>query len=210
MTRLRHLVTVSWEIFSRKVSGGLLPINKEASMQLQYAYLLQQMLPLTIHEADEQAHIELETTITHTDGSRNNVDIVIVGKKGDRQEVIAVELKYYRRLSSSGGNRGGQDIFKKAVYEDLEVLERYVSSGYARHGVLLVMTDMKGFVEPLAKVGKAWGYDISHGHRTNAGEAFEIPVGGKPVSIRLERSYFFDWRSHGQTIWFAELEGMSG
>ena len=176
-------------------------------MQLQYAYVLQQLLPLTLHEPDEQVHIELETTINHLDGRRNNVDILIVGTKGEHQVKIAVELKYYRRIASSGRLRGAQDIFKKAVYEDLEVLEHYVSGGHAHHGVLLVMTDMKGFVEPLARRGKAWEYDISQGHRTIAGNDFKIPVGGREVNIRLDKSYFFNWRCHGGSHWFAELEG---
>lgn len=35
--RTRELITLAWDIFSRKVGNGLITINKEASMQLQYA-----------------------------------------------------------------------------------------------------------------------------------------------------------------------------
>jgi len=38
--RLRRAISIAWEIFGRKVGGGLIPVNKEASMQLQYAYVL--------------------------------------------------------------------------------------------------------------------------------------------------------------------------
>jgi hypothetical protein len=44
--RMRAAISLSWVMFSRKVGNGLIPINKEASMQLQYAYVLQQLLPL--------------------------------------------------------------------------------------------------------------------------------------------------------------------
>ena len=49
--RMRAAVSISWLIFSRKVGGGLISINKEASMQLQFAYILQQLFPLiTFHK----------------------------------------------------------------------------------------------------------------------------------------------------------------
>jgi hypothetical protein len=32
--RLRKAISVAWHVFARKVGGGLIPINKEASMQL--------------------------------------------------------------------------------------------------------------------------------------------------------------------------------
>ena len=49
--RMRAAVTESWQLFSRTVGSGLIPINKETSMQLQFAYILQQLAPLiTFHE----------------------------------------------------------------------------------------------------------------------------------------------------------------
>ena len=42
-SRLRGSISVAWAIFMQKVGHGLLPINKEASMQLHYAYILQQV-----------------------------------------------------------------------------------------------------------------------------------------------------------------------
>ena len=65
-TRLRRAVTIAWEIFGRKVGGGLIPVNKEASMQLQYAYVLKQLLPMILTHPSEQADVELETSQTVT------------------------------------------------------------------------------------------------------------------------------------------------
>ena len=49
--RMRASVSLCWEMFSRKVGNKLISINKEASMQLQYAYLLKQLTSLiTLHE----------------------------------------------------------------------------------------------------------------------------------------------------------------
>lgn len=52
--RLMNMVIFSWEIFSRKVGTSLIKINKEASMQLKYAYILQEMMPLAIFDEREK------------------------------------------------------------------------------------------------------------------------------------------------------------
>lgn len=202
--RLRQAITSAWAIFARKVGGDLIPVNKEASMQLQYAYILQQLLPLTSHAVHETAEIELETGV-RTSGGTNEIDILLKGESSNRQHLIAIELKCYRKLASSGGPRGAQDIFMKDVYADLAILEEYVSLGIAHRGVALVMNDHEMFVNPKRKTGKCWDYDISHGFRTPGG-LLDTPIGGKEISIRLGKAYSFNWSKFGN-FWFMELEG---
>jgi len=55
--RLRKVISLAWSVFMRKAGNDLLPINKEASVQLQYAYILQQILPLIRYKDDENAEI---------------------------------------------------------------------------------------------------------------------------------------------------------
>jgi hypothetical protein len=59
-TRMRGAVSLAWSLFARKVGGGLLDINKEASMQLHFGYILQQILPLITFQPEERLHLELE------------------------------------------------------------------------------------------------------------------------------------------------------
>lgn len=202
--RLRQAITAAWSIFSRKVGGGLIPINKEASMQLQYAYILRQLLPLTSHAAHEVAEIELETGV-RTSGGSNEIDILLKGESPHGQHLIAIELKCYRKLASSGGLRGAQDIFMKDVYVDLAILEEYVRRGIADRGIALVMNDHELFVNPKRKTGKCWDYDISEGFVTPGG-LFTTPIGGKDVSVALDKAYNFNWSRFGD-FWFMELEG---
>ncbi|PIE46482.1 MAG: hypothetical protein CSA42_08350, partial [Gammaproteobacteria bacterium] len=61
--RMRAAISLSWVMFSRKVGSGLIPINKEASTQLQYAYVLQQLIPLITFHESERFEIELETGV---------------------------------------------------------------------------------------------------------------------------------------------------
>lgn len=122
--RTRELITLAWDIFSRKVSNGLITINKEASMQLQYAYIVQQLLPMIIFNKDESINLQLETTIS--DGRKNReVDIYIYGYEQKEKFKIAIELKCYKSLASSGRKRGATNIFMKDIYEDLCKLEGY-------------------------------------------------------------------------------------
>lgn len=202
--RLRQAVHVAWIAFARKVGGGVIPVNKEASMQLQYAYLLKQLLPLTFHSPNETADLELETGVRTRTGT-NNIDILLKGEDPGGPTNIAIELKCYRSIAASGGSRGAHDIFMKDVYEDLHILEDYVAEGIADVGVALVMNDMKRFVYPTVKRGKCWDYDISHGNVFSGGQ-INTPIGGKSVNVSLKNRYEFIWSQFGD-FWFAELEG---
>jgi hypothetical protein len=204
--RLRSAVSLAWAAFSRKVGGGLIPVNKEASMQLQYAYVLKQFLPLAIHHPSEWADLELETGVRTASGT-NNIDILLKGASSAGEIRIAIEMKCYRTIAASGGARGAHDIFMKDVYEDLHVLEEYVNAGIVSRGVALVMNDLQRFVQPKMKRGKCWAYDISDGF-TFPGGTISVPVGGKTVNVDLKKLYAFKWEKFG-TFWFAELEGAS-
>lgn len=204
--RLRQTITIAWHVFARKVGGGLIPINKEASMQLQYAYVLKQLLPLTLHHKGESADVELEIGVKTSAGS-SNIDILVRGTSQAEEIRIAIEMKCYRNLAASGGTRGAHDIFMKDVYEDLAILEDYVALRYASRGVALVMNDLPRFVNPKVKGGKCWAYDISHGH-TFPGGQISVPIGGKAVFVDLRNSYTFNWVKFG-SVWFSEIEGVS-
>ena len=110
--RIRQAISLAWSIFIRKVGSGLLPINKEASMQLQYSYILQQILPLIILKNDERVEIELETGID-VGGGIEEVDLLLKGQSEAGYHIIAVEMKCYKTYAASGNLRGATDIFMK-------------------------------------------------------------------------------------------------
>lgn len=202
--RMRAAISLSWLIFSKKVGNGLIPINKEASMQLQYAYVLQQLLPLIAFHESEIFEIELETGV-QVNGRSREIDLLFSGEFEDKKYVIAIEMKCYRTLSSSGGKRGATDIFMKDVYEDLHLLEQYVLEGIAQEGVALVMNDMKRLVKPIRKEAKCWDYDISNGASFGPVQ-LNTPIGGKEININLSKAYKLDWINCGD-FWFLEVQG---
>jgi len=203
-SRMRGAVSLAWSLFARKVGGGLIEINKEASMQLQFGYILQQVLPLISFHKSEKLQLELETG-AKVDSSTCEIDVLLTGTSEKHKHRIAVELKCYRTLASSGGKRGATDIFMKDVYEDLAVLERYVECGHAEEGIALVMNDMERLVRPKNKEAKCWHYDISHGAVVGP-VSLNTPIGGKPVGITLKKRYAFEWLQYG-SFWFLEVQG---
>jgi len=203
--RMRAAVSLSWVIFSTKVGNGLIPINKEASMQLQYAYVLQQLLPLITFHEGEKFEIELETGI-QANGRSREIDILFSCEFYGQKYAIAIEMKCYRTLAASGGKRGATDIFMKDVYEDFGLLEQYVSESVAQEGVALVMNDMKRLVSPSSKNAKCWDYDISDGASFGPIQ-LNTPIGGKEININLTKSYTLNWIKYGG-FWFLEAQGV--
>ena len=81
-------------------------------MQLQYAYILKQLLPLTLHNPEEESEIELETGVKTGLGT-NNIDILLTGKSKAGVSKIAIEMKCYRKIAASGGTRGAHDMWSR-------------------------------------------------------------------------------------------------
>lgn len=202
--RVNDIIEICWESFSAKIGCGLIEINKEASMQLNFAYLLKNTIDLAIHNEDEKITIELETTIPINNRTRE-CDIVVKIEKDDKFLKLPIEMKCYREKASSGGNRGALDIFVKDVYVDIELLESYSKEKDFLKGILLVMTDLKRAVFPDIKKGKYWDYDISNGTIIFGGVTKITPIGGYDVSIKIDGDYRFDWKEYNK-FYFLKLE----
>lgn len=205
INRVHKIIDICWDSFSAKVGCGLITINKEASMQLQFAYLLKNTLDLVVYNEDESIELELETGIPI--GNKIRIcDIIIQIKKGSNKVELPIELKCYRNISSSSGKlRGAQDLFKYGLYEDLELLESYVSENRIQ-GIQLTMTDARNFVFPKTKKGKSWNYDVSDGFQIINGTLIETPIGGKAKRIQLHKSYKFLWKEVNG-FYFLKMEG---
>ena len=202
--RIRTIINICWESFSAKVGGGLISVNKEASMQLQFAYLLKNTIDLALHHADEQVLIELETGI-RVNGRMRECDIVVEITKGESTCYLPIELKCYKYLAASRGKRGAVDIFFKDVYADIELLEAYALNPNYIEGVQLTMTDYRNLPFPPPKEAKYKIYDISEGARIDNGIHLTTPIGGKEVDITIRGSYNFNWEQVGQ-YFFLKLE----
>lgn len=194
--RVRDHIDLCWISFTQKVGNRLIDINKEASMQLNFAYLLRSNIELVLFESGENVKIELETGI-EVNGCIRECDILIEIIKDDQVQKLPIELKCYKKKAASGGNRGALDIFFKDVYVDLELLEAYEKNQRFLRGIHYIMTDYKHCVFPNKKVGKFWDYDISNGVSVVNGIHLTTPIGGKEINLRLTGSYNFIWEQIG-------------
>ena len=205
--RMRQLITDAWEIFQNKVGNGHLEINKEASMQLHYAYILNSLLPHYIFSHDETATLELETGVK-VNGTTKEIDLLLQCSKAGNKNNIAIEMKCYKEYASSGGKRGATDIFMKDVYYDLHLLEQYCqqSDPKIHAGIELVMTDLERLIYPKSKDAKCWDYDISHGTQIS-NISLNTPIGGKDVNFAIKKQHDFIWVQNG-SYWFTIIEGI--
>lgn len=190
-TRIEELIHLTWNIFQQKVWNELLKLNKEASMQLHYSYILQESIPLIIFEKNESIIVELESWVKIYN-SNKEVDLLITWKKWDIEYKIAIEMKFYKKLASSGKSRWASDIFKKDVYEDLQLLEKYKTFNHCDKWIELIITDYEWFINPKNKLTKSWDYDISQ-WATWGSKIYNTPIWWKEVNINLYNNYTFNW-----------------
>lgn len=202
--RINDIIEICWESFSAKIGCGLIKINKEASMQLNFAYLLKNTIDLAIHHEDEKITIELETTIP-VNGKTKECDIVIKIEKADSILYLPIEMKCYKEYASSGGKRGALDVFFKDVHADIELLESYSKKENFLKGIMLVMTDFKRAIYPIKKSGKFWIYDISHGSEIKGTIIKNTAIGGFEVNIKIDGDYSFNWKEYNG-FYFLKLE----
>jgi hypothetical protein len=201
--RLKFSVLEAWKIFQFKVGNGLININKEASMQLQYAYILQNLIPLIIYDLDEKIEIELEKTVRLDNGFTYEIDVFVIGKKNHIIHNIAIEMKCYREYASSGGKRGATDIFMKDVYVDIEKLEKYISNNICQDKVFLAVNDLDRLVYPKNKNAKCWNYDISNNYHLKPKDII-TPIGGQEQFVTINSEYVFTWIKKGN-FYFLKL-----
>ena len=202
--RLKMSVSDAWKIFQFKAGNEIITINKEASMQLQYANILQNLIPLIIYNSDEKVEIKLEETKTLDNGNACEIDVFVVGRKNTVEYTIAIEMKCYKENTATGGKRGATDIFMKDVYVDIEKLERYISHNICQDKFFLAMTNLNRLVYPkVDKTSKCWNYDISDGYYLTP-KTIDIPIGGKPQFIKISNEYIFNWIKRGD-YYFLEL-----
>ena len=174
-------------------------------MQLQYSYILNSLIPLILYKPREKAYVELETGVK-VRNKHKEIDLLLIGINGSKEHRIAVEMKCYREIASSGGKRGATDIFMKDLYVDLELLEKYPEQSIADEGVALVMNDLERLINPKNKSAKCWDYDIYNGTKIS-NIKLTTPVGGNiKTNIHLKLCYNFKWVKNG-CFWFSELQG---
>jgi len=193
--RVNWAIEFAWNITICKIVSEEIKINKEASLQMHYSTILKTVLDLIKFSPKDRVEIELETTV-NIEGKFYIIDILLTYTNGILSEKHSIELKCYKKFSSSGGKRGANDIFMKDVYLDIYYSELYLQYQFANYATCLILTDYLNFINPKSKKTKNWNYDISQGHSFNGGH-FTTSIGGKEVDFKLRKMYEFNWQKSG-------------
>jgi hypothetical protein len=199
VNRAKSIVDLCWDSFSAKVGCGLISINKEASMQLEFAYLLKQSLNLAIHQSNESVNIELETSINIPIGYKE-CDIVIKLSKEEDIRFIPIELKCHKQFQPNGNPTGGYTQFRRHVHTDLYLLEQYALLESFTTGISLVMTDFNGIVNR----NGFWESNICNGTTIQNGIIANNNY-QQTEPTTLTNNYVFNWQQVGD-FYFLKLE----
>lgn len=203
--RIQDIINECWVAFIQQLSERTIRISKEASMQLEFSYLLKTNINKAIKNIDESIWVDLEKAVVINNRSRE-IDVVIEISKGKMTRFLPIEMKCYRTFATSGGRRAAHDIFKYKVYEDMELLESYSNLPNYINGIQLTVTDNVSMVFPKNKNAKSWTYDTSEGTRLRGGVNLNTPIGGHPVNLVLSKNYTFNWDNRNG-FYFLMLRG---
>ena len=95
--KLDFLIKLAWELLQKKIQYGLIEINKEASLQLQYASILQSLITTSQYYDGEIVKIFLEKTV-YVKNMPQEVDIIVEAKKDNKSyKITTVPLKRTNR-----------------------------------------------------------------------------------------------------------------
>ena len=205
--RIENFIYDSWKVFAHKAGNEVISVNNDASMQVNYAYLLKKHIDLIIYDKKEKIDIELEHA-QMVNKQYKTIDILLKTSNAKETLYIPINLKCYRQSTRSGGKSGASDIFKKEVYAGLELLEQYATLPHFAQGYELIMTNVKSLVyAPENQSTKQGDYSISKGHEIKDGIHLPSLIGGKDIDITLNKSYRFEWHQHGN-FWFSLIQGI--
>ncbi|WP_054509243.1 hypothetical protein [Chryseobacterium sp. ERMR1:04] len=196
--KIQWSIDFAWKICLSKINNNEIKVNKEASLQLHYANILNNILQLVRFSPDERFEIELESSYI-INNRQVIADIIIDYKDSKIHKKHSIELKFYKKLAYSGKNRGGSDIFMCEVYKDLHYSELYLINNFVSFTTCLVLTDYEHFINPKNKASKNWSYDISNNFLSEA-KIYDTSIGGKKILFELKNQYLFSWFNHGN-LW---------
>jgi hypothetical protein len=198
--RLEFSISVAWKLFQHKVSSGKININKEASMQLHYARILEDVIALMIYEDEEKVKIQLEQTVVLKNGKTHEVDIFVMAEKNNVIYNTAIEMKCFKEYASSGNRRDDVGLFMKLVYEDIEKLENYMVDNICQKAVFFAVTDDPDrLICPKNKRSnsKYWDYDISNNYHLTP-QTIKTPIGQEDRIVTIKGEYKFNWIKDGK------------
>lgn len=205
--RLIRTFDLAYECLRRKINGGRILVDNEASLQLQFASILKSVGELLEVERDEFFSIELEKAVRlngeafgKSGSDRAKIDVFFSFTNAATRESVscAVEMKFFKKKNHREPNN------RYDVYADIQNLESY--GNFADYCFLVVATDHDHYVSQDAYSPDTTDFDFRHGRQyvtgTPATYRTTNPYG---PSITLHNSYSFAWDTAAGGLHFLQL-----
>lgn len=193
--RLIRVFDLAYECLRRKINGGRIRVENEASLQLQFSAILKSVGELLEVERDEFFSIELEKPVALLDGSfgksgssKAKIDIWFAYTNASTNTVrsCAVEMKFFKKQNHREPNN------RYDVFADIHNLESY--GHHAEQCFMVVGTDHDHYVNQAEYAEATKDFDFREGREYVAGTAatYRTTKGyGEPITLR--GSYEFNW-----------------
>jgi hypothetical protein len=205
--RVTRVFDLSYECLRRKINGGRIKVENEASLQLHFAAILKSVGELLEVEAREQFRIELEKPVIFAGLSfiksaseRAKIDIYFeyFNPGNGTRHSGAVEVKFFRKKNHREPNN------RYDVFADLHNLENY--GRVARQCFMVVVTDHDHYVRWPEYSRDTCDFDFRHERRYAAGTVvtYRTPKPyGAPITLR--NSYDFAWDQSAGGLHFLKI-----
>lgn len=205
--RLIRTFDLAYECLRRKINGGRIHVDNEASLQLQFAAILKSVGELLEVERDEFFSIELEKSVSlatsafgKSGSKKAKIDVFFSFTNAATKEThsCAVEMKFFKMTNHREPNN------RYDVFADILNLESY--GGFADCCFLLVATDHDHYVSHIEYSQDTAGFDFRNGRTYTAGTAATyrtLKPYGEPITLR--HSYSFAWDTAAGGLHFLKL-----
>lgn len=193
--RLTKAIDLAYAALMRKIDGGRIVVENEASLQLQFASILKVVGELLEAKQDEYFTIELEKPIKHAEAlfgksgsEKAKIDVYCAFTNASTKEKhgCAVEMKFFKKTSQREPNN------RYDVFADLHNLENY--GAIADQCYMIVVTNHPHYVKWKEYSGDTSDFDFRDGSVYTAGTTAtyrKLKPYGSP--IKLDGSYAFNW-----------------
>ena len=192
---LKEIILLGFQILQKKITGGLIDFNNEASIQMQFGIILNTIGKLYESNQNDVFNIELEsnffinTNFIKSGSNKAKIDIAMCFGNNDAFSTAAIELKYLKKSNFREPNN------RYDVFCDISNLEKY-KEDYFDIGYLLVLTDHEHYVNKKDYSDDTKDFDFRHNSqyksKTQLVYRTEKPYG--PPLI-LAGNYIFKWKT---------------
>ena len=175
--RLQEIVQTSYRLLCNKITGGLIEVDNEASLQIGQLY---EFSPKDRFSIVLEHVVRNENIQTWKSKGKARVDVMLTLTNGDETCKAVIEMKYFPKTD-------GETITDNrfSMLADIENLETYIRLGVANLGFFMLYTTNKNYMtdsRSMVKIGN------------------EAAITGKIVSnnrtINLRSNYELQWDAY--------------